>query len=318
LLTLFCHRRRRSDLQGNLGSLKTLDLSYSGVKDSHIGRLTQLPALQELNLDSCPISDLAISYLADNNVAPNLTCLDLADTDLTDAGMAKIAKFVKLEKLSLFYCKITNSGLRHISQLKSIQVLNLDSRDISDDGLRYLRNLNNLKALDIFSGRISDTGCIHISAISSLESLELCGGGIGDLGCTQIAKLSNLRCLNLSQNDRITNRGAAALGALGNLKTLNLSNTRVNASALRFFGGLVKLQSLALYGCRGIEEAGLGKLQDDLPNLKCLRINSAAEHDGMVLSDSDEEDSNSGWSDHFHPDIGAVDMDEGDVYSDYD
>ena len=297
------------------------------MKDSHLGKLTDLPKLEELNLDSCPVGDWAISHFADNNVVPNLKSLDLADTDLTDIGMAKIAKFEKLTRLSLFYCNITNGGLRHIAKLKLLEVLNLDSREISDDGLRYLKNLENLKSLDIFSGRITDSGCSHIASIASLESLELCGGGVGDPGCTVLATLENLTSLNLSQNERITNRGAAALAALSNLKALNLSNTRVNSSALRFFGGLVKLQSLALYGCRGIEDSErIDKLQDDLPNLKCLRLNRASDDDGVILTDTsssaDDGEDASSWSrspQHAPSASENADiMDDIDVYSDHD
>jgi hypothetical protein len=63
--------------------LKTLELCYSGVKDAHLAKLVDLPALEEINLDSCPVGDWTIAHLADNNVVPNLTSLDLADTDLT-------------------------------------------------------------------------------------------------------------------------------------------------------------------------------------------------------------------------------------------
>lgn len=63
--------------------MKTLELCYSGVKDAHLAKLVDLPALQEINLDSCPVGDWAIAHLADNDVVPNLTSLDLADTDLT-------------------------------------------------------------------------------------------------------------------------------------------------------------------------------------------------------------------------------------------
>ena len=127
-------------------TLKVLDLSYSGVRDSHLSRLTFLPALEELNLDSCLVSDWAIAHLVDNNVTPNLTSLDLADSDLTDNGMEYIAKFTKLKKLSLFYCNISNIGLRHLAHLKSLEELNLDSRDVGDQGLSYLSGLPNLRA----------------------------------------------------------------------------------------------------------------------------------------------------------------------------
>lgn len=142
--------------------------------------------------------------------------------------------------------------------------------------------------------------CAYLSKIKTLTSLELCGGGVGDLGCAHLATLSNLTSLNLSQNESITNRGASSLAALSNLKALNLSNTCVNSDALKFFGGLLKLQSLALYGCRDIEDSPrLTSLQNDLPSLRCLRLNSASNEDGVIDHDieSEEEEEEGGYED---------------------
>jgi Leucine-rich repeat (LRR) protein len=285
---------RRSSWQGKISVLKRLEVCYSGVRDSHLARLTDLPALEEINLDSCPISDWSIAHFADNSVVPNLTSLDLADTDLSDVGMVHIAKFKKLKRLSLFYCNLTNSSLRHLSNLTELEVLNLDSREISDAGLFHLLRLAKLKSLDIFSGRITDTGCLHIAKIKTLESLELCGGGITDTGCATLATLENLTSLNLSQNDGITNRGAAALAALSKLKTLNLSNTRVNSVALIHFSDLRNLQSLAIYGCRGMDHPDgngmLERLQRELPNLKCVRLNCGPDDDGVISTSEEDTD----------------------------
>ena len=82
-----------------------------------------------------------------------------------------------------------------------------------------------------------------------------------DLADTDLTNLENLSSLKLSQNERITNRGVAALAALTN----------------------IKLKSLALYGCLGIEDGrGLDNLKNGLPSLKCLRLNSASDEDGIV------------------------------------
>lgn len=153
----YCPGILRSPWQGNINALKSLELNYSAVRDSHLSRLKHLPMLEELNLDSCLIGDWGIAHLADNDVAPNLTSLDLADTDISDFAMQKIAQFEHLKSLSLFYCNISNAGLRYLSSMKKLEVLNLDSREIGDDGLRYLKNLP-LKALDLFSGRVTDLG----------------------------------------------------------------------------------------------------------------------------------------------------------------
>ena len=129
--------------------------------------------------------------------------------------------------------------------------------------------------------------------INHLRRLKLTGSLIflvfvKFLGCAHLATLGNLTSLNLSQNERITNRGAASLAALSKLKALNLSNTRVNVNGLRYLSGLVHLQSLALYGCGGIqEEEKLKNLQKDLPSLKCLRLNcSLDDNDGVVRNES--------------------------------
>jgi len=284
----------RASWQGKINSLETLELCYAGVRDHHLARLTYLPSLKELNLDSCSCGDWSIVHLADNNVVPNLTSLDLADTKLTDAGMAHLPKFEKLAKLSLFYCNISNEGLRHLSSMASLEVLNLDSLDIGDEGLLHLQKLTRLRSLDLFSGRVTDVGCMYLSRIKSLESLELCGGGISDRGCAHLASLENLATLNLSQNERITNRGAAALAALNKLKCLNLSNTRVNSGALRFLGSLIQLKSLAMYGCHGIDDNdSIDMLRNGLPSLKCLRLNNGTEDD-MFWDDVNDEEGGEG------------------------
>jgi hypothetical protein len=275
--------------------LKVLNACYAAVRESHLGKLTSLPALEELNLDSCHVGDWSMSHLAGNDVTPNLARLNLADTNLTDAGMVHIGRFKKLTHLSLFYCNISNQSLRHISNLVELQVLNLDSRDISDEGLGHLESLKSLKSLDIFSGRITSAGCSKISQIQTLESLCLCGGGVDDLGCIALAKLPNLKDLNLSQNESITNHGAAALGNSKELRHLNLSNTDVNSGVLRHFSGFAKLESLTLYGCRGMDyRTRIDWFKSRLPSLQCLRLDNTDENEGKISPRSEGSSSDNG------------------------
>jgi len=145
----------RESWQGKVNALKFLDLSYCNITDRNISQISFFPLLHELHLNSCPIGDNAITFLADNNAIPNLAKLDLADTDITDVSMSKLPSFSKLTHLSLFYCNISNLGLKHLENMITLEELNLDSRDIDDDGLIFLKNLN-LKSLDLFSGRITD------------------------------------------------------------------------------------------------------------------------------------------------------------------
>lgn len=130
---------------------------------------------------------------------------------------------------------------------------------------------------------------------------------MADFGCAHLATLSNLTSLNLSQNESITNRGAASLAALSNLKALNLSNTCVTSDALKFFSGLLKLQSLALYGCKDMEDdPRLDSLQSELPQLRCLRLNSAFNEDGVIDHESEDEQEDYGEGDEEEDDSDFV------------
>jgi len=108
------------------------------------------------------------------------------------------------------------------------------------------------------------------------------------------------------------------LAALSNLKALNLSNTRVTSASLRFLGGLLKLQSLALYGCHGIDDTdSLNTLQSELPSLKCLRLNRKVQDDGDAMSttsnggeDEDLDDDDSGEDYDFDNDDSSDDDDD--------
>lgn len=111
---------------------------------------------------------------------------------------------------------------------------------------------------------------------------------MGDLGCSYLAALDGLKSLNLSQNERITNRGAACLAVLTSLKCLNLSCTAVSSDALRYFMNLKCLQSVALFGCKGIKEkARVNDLENNLPNLRCVRMSESCKDDGLVLNHYD-------------------------------
>lgn len=129
--------------------------------------------------------------------------------------------------------------------------------------------------------------------------------------------LKNLTSLNLSQNERITNIGAVSLSSLTNLKALNLSNTRATADALLYFKGLTHLQSLAMYGCKGIQNCSrVNDLQKDLPNLKCMRLRVCSDGDGTI-DDGESDDSEEIMYDEDDDGLSFVDDDdeESDRYS---
>jgi len=94
----------------------------------------------------------------------------------------------------------------------------------------------------------------------------------------------------------------------------------VNSEALIHLSDLMNLKSLALYGCQGMKETNndmLDRLQSELPNLKCVRLNNGSDYDGIIAArgeDTDDEDMDSDtgqavsgfYSDHQRSDEGEL------------
>jgi Leucine Rich repeat len=66
-------------------SIQTLDMSHSGVTDATIAHIVKLPALYQLVLRDTVITDASLALLAESN----LQTIDLCDTQITAAGLAK-------------------------------------------------------------------------------------------------------------------------------------------------------------------------------------------------------------------------------------
>ena len=70
----------------------------------------------------------------------------------------------------------------------------------------------------------------------------------------------------------------------------------MDSEALIHFSDLMNLKSLALYGCQGMKEGKnsmLDRLENELPNLKCIRLNNGSDNDGVLSNrdgDTDDED----------------------------
>lgn len=130
---------------------------------------------------------------------PQLKSLNLADSRITDEGLAELQKLPKLARLNLFGTKITDEGLQHVGKLKSLTSLQIGDTLITDVGLRELHGLKNLKSLFVCRTGITDEGLREIAEITSLKMLCLGGSRsrISGHGVAHLVKLTNLKSLSL-------------------------------------------------------------------------------------------------------------------------
>jgi Leucine-rich repeat (LRR) protein len=174
----------------NLNFLKLLPklkkLSFNGIQRRN-ARACWTPLITDLDLDTISL----LSGLEELNlgigvslgrtgvaVGPSVgegTCQVTGGIQLTDLGLAKLAKLTKLKRLDVSGAKITAAGLSALKNLPQLERL----------------SLWNCKALD-------DSAASELMALSKLTDLDLSYTSTGDATMKTLAALPDLRLLYLT------------------------------------------------------------------------------------------------------------------------
>jgi hypothetical protein len=177
--------------------------------------------------------------------------------------MPLVGRLPRLRRLNLSFTAVGDAGLRHVAAARALTALNLDSRLFTDAGMEHVALLPALQVLDLFGAAVTDAGCAALGRCRALRRLELCSGVVTDAGVATLCSspaLAALRHLSLAQNHRVGNAAIPALMRLGQLTSLNLSQSRVTGGAAVTLGCLPALRVLSLAGTRVRAEA-VDKLQ---------------------------------------------------------
>jgi hypothetical protein len=121
-------------------------------------------------------------------------------SDVSDLGIAQVARLSKLECLSLPSPKLTDESLQLVSGLPRLRCLNLQGGQFTDDGLQQIRTMTQVRELWIGCGqnKLTDSGLVHLSDLSNLEILDLQHSQVTDNGLRHLQHLSNLKELWLN------------------------------------------------------------------------------------------------------------------------
>jgi uncharacterized membrane protein len=91
-------------------------------------------------------------------LARQLLWLDLSDTQITDSGLAVVAKFPNLTRLHLSRTPISDAGLVHLERLERLEYLNLYGTRITDQGVARLGALEHLRTLYVWQTAVTRQG----------------------------------------------------------------------------------------------------------------------------------------------------------------
>ncbi|HVX13664.1 MAG TPA: leucine-rich repeat domain-containing protein [Pirellulales bacterium] len=114
--------------------------------------------------------------------------VNLADTRITDEGLAQLQELSSLESLYLDNTKVTDAGLVHVRRLASLQELRVGNTEVTDVGVPHLLGLTSLRVLNLDNTQITDAGLARLQGIKSLNYLTLNGTKITPEGAGKFFK----------------------------------------------------------------------------------------------------------------------------------
>jgi hypothetical protein len=138
-----------------IGSITIFDAST--CTDRGFTSLADLPHLRKLNISKFRTTGKTLDTIGN---CKHLRSLALANPDnqgaLTDASLASLKKFTRLEALDLSgNPKITDKGMVHVAAVERLEVLYLAKTGITDKGLFELKPLEGLRTLGVNGTKVS-------------------------------------------------------------------------------------------------------------------------------------------------------------------
>ncbi|XP_076947319.1 uncharacterized protein LOC143619225 [Bidens hawaiensis] len=247
----------------SIQTIEILCISETSVTANGVTLLSSLKRLSKLDLGGLFTTDSALASL---QVLTNLQHLDLWGSDISNDGASILVKFPSLSFLNLAWTKVT-----YLPNISSVTCLNMSNCTIhsilkgdgnkaklsklilagssfKDNNKAFLYfDSNYLSYLDLSNASLRDIS--FLSLIRTLEYLDFTGNLIGDDSVTFIASVgANLKTLNLSKT-RVSSAGVAVLvGCVPKLESLSLDSTLTDDLAISYIGMMPSLKVVNMKG----------------------------------------------------------------------
>ena len=112
----------------------------------------------------------------------------LRGRDLTDDGLADVARLGNVVELNLRDTKITSAGLVHLKGLAKLTRLHLERTNVGDEGIANLTKLTTLEYLNLYGTKITDKSLDHLAGLKKLRQLYVWQTDVTDAGIAKLKK----------------------------------------------------------------------------------------------------------------------------------
>jgi hypothetical protein len=154
-------------------------LSFNGIQRRNAGACWT-PLVTDLDMDTISLLsgledlDLGVGVSLGRTGVPvgAGNCRVTGGIQLTDLGVAKLAKLTRLRRLDISGAKITPAGLQPLAKLPQLERLSLwNCTKIDDSAAPLLAALTTLKVLDLSATTVGDPAIERLSSLPKLERL---------------------------------------------------------------------------------------------------------------------------------------------------
>jgi hypothetical protein len=210
---------------------------------------------------------------------------------VTDAGMAVLPKFEKVEKLAIDGCQYTNNALVNIAKMKSLVSLSMNGGSVADPshncdaGLAAIKEMHQLTSLSLDSANVTPTGLAHIATMTWLERLDVAHTRFNDDSLEILAPLVNLKDLNISFT-HVSDNGFRFLLPFTQLEILRMDHLPIRGEGLKNYSktkGRPGLKGITASGIVGMELTGYEGIYNFKKTLEYLDLGQAALTDDRFI-----------------------------------
>ena len=112
----------------------------------------------------------------------------LVGKNVNDGHLAPLADIQNLSELDLANTQVTAAGLGHIKGNKNLTKLSLANTSIDDAALKQIEGLTNLMSLNLYNTKVTDAGLASLKGMKFLRKVYAWQSGITEKGAAELKK----------------------------------------------------------------------------------------------------------------------------------